>query len=347
MSGNVSAADLKGLPTDRKVPHEIVIAGLVLVTAGIVAFGFPAAADLYTTISATIFVSLCVLSLSLGLVWGYGGIFCLGQAAFFGLGSYAYAIAALNFDNTSVGVLCAVAVPMLFAAALGYFVFWGRIGDVYVGVITLTVTLIFSQLLNGSAGDKYVIGSVPLGGFNGIPATPQLTLPGAIDALSPEAIFGVAIVCLALSYIACRFFLASSIGKVMIAIRENETRAELLGYDSRIVKLVTFVLGAGIAGVAGMLFANCLTVTPNIFSLSNTAQIVIWVLIGGRGTLMGPLLGCLFIQLISTKLGTSGLLNPEVLLGAILIFFVMFVPSGLVPALQDAFAKIRTGARRG
>jgi branched-chain amino acid transport system permease protein len=120
-------------------------------------------------------------------------------------------------------------------------------------------------------------------------------------------------------------------------------RAELLGYDSRVVKLVTFVLGAGIAGIAGMIFANCLTVTPNMFSLSNTAQIVIWVLIGGRGTLLGPLLGCLFIQLISTKLGTSGILNPEVILGAILIFFVMFVPSGLVPTLQEVF--VRMGRR--
>src|SRR5690606_37214047 len=146
--------------------------------------------------------------------------------------------------------------------------------------------------------------------FNGIPATPQLTLPGSAEPLSPEAIFGVAIGCLALAYIACRIFIASPTGKVMIAIRENETRAELLGYDSRIVKLVTFVLGAGIAGLAGMLFANSLTVTPNMFSLSNTAQIVIWVLIGGRGTLLGPLLGCLLIQLISTELGTSGVLNP-------------------------------------
>lgn len=339
MNVNTRSAALKLSPINRELPTELLIAAMVIAASGATALGFPAAVDLYTTISATIFVSLCVLSLSLGLVWGYGGIFCLGQAAFFGLGGYAYAIASINFDNTLIGVLCSLLVPMLFAAALGYFIFWGRIGDVYIGVITLTVTLIFSQILNGSAGDKYIIGNVPLGGFNGIPSTPQLTLPGSSDPLTPEAIFGVAIVVLALAYIACRFFLASPTGKVMVAIRENETRAELLGYDSRVVKLLTFILGAGVAGVAGMLFANCLTVTPNMFSLSNTAQIVIWVLIGGRGTLLGPLLGCLFIQLLSTKLGTSGILNPEVVLGAILVFFVMFVPSGLVPALQDLLAR--------
>jgi branched-chain amino acid transport system permease protein len=343
MSAGARVADLKERRPNRAILTETLIAGLILVASIAAAFGVPAVAELYTTISATIFVSLCVLSLSLGLVWGYGGIFCLGQAALFGIGGYAYAIASINFDSTSMGVLCSLLVPMLFAAALGYFIFWGKIGDVYIGVITLTVTLIFSQLLNGSAGDKYVIGSVPLGGFNGIPSTPQLTLPGSSEALSTEAIFGVAIVLLALAYVACRFFLASPTGKVMVAIRENEMRAELLGYDSRVVKLVTFVLGAGIAGIAGMIFANCLTITPNMFSLSNTAQIVIWVLIGGRGTLLGPLLGCLFIQLISTKLGTSGILNPEVILGAILIFFVMFVPSGLVPTLQEAF--VRMGRR--
>jgi urea transport system permease protein len=317
---------------------EKAIVSLTAVAAIALAIAFPLLAELYTIINATIFVSLCVLSLSLGLVWGYGGIFCLGQAVFFGLGGYSYAIASLNFGDTTYGVIASLAVPMLFAAAVGHFIFWGRIGDVYIGVITLTVTLIFSQLLNGSAGDAYIIGTVPLGGFNGIPMTPPLNVPGSpLDMLSTEAIFRVSILALAGAYIVCRAYLASAIGKTMVAIRENETRAELLGYDTRVVKLVTFVIGAGLAGLAGMLFANCLTVTPNMFSLSITAQIVIWVLIGGRGTLLGPLVGCIFIQVITTQLGTSGLLNPEIILGGILIMFVMFVPSGLVPALRNSF----------
>jgi branched-chain amino acid transport system permease protein len=316
--------------------EKAIVTSTVLATIA-VAVAFPFFMEIYTLINATIFISLCVLSLSLGLVWGYGGIFCLGQAVFFGLGGYAYAIASLNLGDTTYGVAASLAVPMVFAAGLGYFIFWGRIGDVYVGVITLTVTLIFSQLLNGSAGDGYVIGTVPLGGFNGIPTTPPLNIPGdPSNMLSTEAIFRVSIVALAVAYLVCRAFLASGLGKTMVAIRENETRAELLGYDTRVVKLVTFVIGAGLAGLAGMLFSNCLTVTPNMFSLSITAQIVIWVLIGGRGTLLGPLVGCIFIQVITTQLGTSGILNPEIILGGILIMFVMFVPSGLVPALQNA-----------
>jgi ABC-type branched-subunit amino acid transport system permease subunit len=320
---------------------EISIATAATTAAIVAALAFPHVAELYTLINVTIFISLCVLALSLGLVWGYGGIFCLGQAVFFGLGGYSYAIASLNFGDTTYGVAASLLVPMIFAAAVGYFIFWGRIGDVYVGVITLTITLIFSQLLNGSAGDAYVIGSVPLGGFNGIPMTPPLNIPGKPEEmLSPEAIFQVAILALAAAYLVCRVYLASKLGKTMVAIRENETRAELLGYDTRVVKLITFVIGAGLAGAAGMLFANSLTVTPNMFSLSITAQIVIWVLIGGRGTLLGPLVGCIFIQVITTQLGTSGFLNPEIILGGILIMFVMFVPSGLVPALRQVTERL-------
>lgn len=327
--------------------EKTILASTVMIAIAAAA-GFPVFAEIYTLINATIFISLCVLALSLGLVWGYGGIFCLGQAVFFGLGGYSYAIASLNFGDTTFGVVASLLVPMVFAAAVGYFIFWGRIGDVYVGVITLTVTLIFSQLLNGSAGDAYTIGSVPLGGFNGIPTTPPLNIPGRPDEmLSTEAIFQVAALALAAAYIACRLYLSSKLGKTMVAIRENEIRAELLGYDTRVVKLVTFVIGAGLAGIAGMLFSNCLTVTPNMFSLSITAQIVIWVLIGGRGTLLGPLVGCVFIQIITTELGTSGFLNPEVILGGILILFVMFVPSGLVPALQNTFGwLVRSSSKR-
>lgn len=318
-----------------------------LLAAIVVAVVFPMFAQLYTVINATIFISLCILSLSLGLVWGYGGIFCLGQAVFFGLGGYAYAIASLNAGETTIGVAAAILVPMFFAALVGNFIFWGRIGDVYVGVITLTITLIFSQLLNGSAGDAYTIGSVPLGGFNGIPMTPQLNMPGdPSNTLSTEVIFGVAIIALALAYVLCRAYLASATGKTMVAIRENETRVELLGYDTRVVKLITFVIGAGLAGLAGMLFANSLTVTPNMFSLSITAQIVIWVLIGGRGTLLGPLVGCVLIQVLTTALGTSGFINPEVILGGVLIIFVMFVPSGLAPALRSLLLRL-TGNREG
>jgi len=320
----------------------------VLITGLLLLVLMPQYSEVYTLITATIYISLCILAVSLGLVWGYGGIFCLGQAAFFGLGGYTYAIAALNLGDTTLGAMAAVIVPMIFAAALGYFIFWGRIGDVYVGVITLTVTLIFVRFLNGSAGDNYSIGSVPLGGFNGIPMTPQLTtLDGSGTPLSTQAIFVISLAALMLVYFICRLFLSSHTGRTMIAIRENELRAELLGYDVRLIKLLTFTLGGGIAGLAGLLFANALTVTPGMFSLTNTVQIVIWVLIGGRLSLLGPIFGCLFVQMISAQLGVSGLLNPEIVLGVILIIFVLFVPNGAVPTLYQMAERGLNRLKRG
>ena len=119
-----------------------------------------------------------VLSLSLGFIWGFGGILSFGQAAFFGLGGYAYAVAAFNFSDSTVPLLCLDrGADRLFAALLGYFMFYGRISNVYVGVITLTVTLILFNVVNSTAGDAYRIGAAALGGFNGIPSVPGITLP--------------------------------------------------------------------------------------------------------------------------------------------------------------------------
>ena len=115
----------------------------------------PHALELFALINATVFVSMAVLALSLGLVWGFGGILCFGQTAFFGLGGYAYAVAAINFGDTTWAVPLALLVPTLAAAALGYLMFFGRISDVYMGVITLTVTLILFNFINSTAGDQW------------------------------------------------------------------------------------------------------------------------------------------------------------------------------------------------
>ena len=104
--------------------------------------------ELYALINATVFASMAVLALSLALVWGYGGILCFGQAAFFGLGGYAYAVGGDQHRRQHAGGAVALLVPALAAAVLGYFMFYGRISDVYLGVITLTVTLIFFNFVN-------------------------------------------------------------------------------------------------------------------------------------------------------------------------------------------------------
>jgi ABC-type branched-subunit amino acid transport system permease subunit len=295
----------------------------------------PGVLDDYTLIQVTIYAVMSILGVSLAFIWGFGGILCFGQAAFFGLGSYTYAIAVMNIGESTVPFLMAILVPALFAAVLGYVIFYGRLSDVYMGVITLTVTLILFNLVNSTAGPEWRIGVAPLGGFNGIPAIPPLNVPGQPDdVLGPKGMFNLSFVCLLLVYLGLRVLIASKIGRVIVAVKDNEQRALLLGYDARAYKLFSFTLGGAIAGLAGCLFANWGGFTsPTIFGLAQSAQIIIWVIVGGLGTLIGPIVGCVAIQWLTMQIGTQQTFNSNLVLGAILVLFVVLVPRGIVPSL--------------
>jgi ABC-type branched-subunit amino acid transport system permease subunit len=310
-------------------------AALSLAIGLLLLFVLPMVIDEYTLLQVTIYAVMSILGLSLGFIWGYGGILCFGQAAFFGLGSYTYAIAVINMGDSTVPFLLSIAVPALFAAILGYVIFYGRLSDVYMGVITLTVTLILFNLINSTAGPEWKIGSAALGGFNGIPAIPTLNIPGQTDnVLMPKDFFYVTFVCLLLVYLGLRVLVVSKIGRVIFAAKENEQRVLLLGYDARAYKLFCFTLGGAIAGLAGCLFANWGAFTsPTIFGLAQSAQIIIWVIVGGLGTLIGPIVGCVAIQWLTTQIGTQQTFNSNLVLGAILVGFVLLVPRGMVPSV--------------
>jgi ABC-type branched-subunit amino acid transport system permease subunit len=314
--------------------RALVQVALALLAAGLAAWWLPRTLELFAVINATVWTAMAVLALSLALVWGFGGILCFGQAAFFGLGGYAYAVAALNLPDTTLAVPIALAVPTLAAAILGYVMFYGRISDVYIGVITLTVTLILFNFANSTAGDEWRIGAAPLGGFNGIPATPPLNLPGDPGTpLTPGQLLALAVASLAGCYAASKLILLTRFGRVVVAIRENELRAALLGYDVRLHKLGIFAIGGLMAGLAGMLFANCVFVSPTMFSLSYSGQIIIWVMVGGVGTLVGPAVGAVLIQALTAWAGTLPQVNPNLLLGLILVGAVLAIPRGLQPTL--------------
>jgi branched-chain amino acid transport system permease protein len=303
--------------------------------------------ELDTVLNVTVYMIMAILALSLALIWGFGGILCFGQSAFFGLGAYTYAIAMINMGESTGPLLLAILVPALFAAALGYFMFYGRISDVYLGVITLTVTLILFNSINSTAGPEFHIGVARLGGFNGIPGIPPLNWPFQKDKqVDLQGMFYLSTASLIVVYFGLRALLASRFGRIIVGIRENERRAELLGYDPRAYKLATFVIGAALAGYAGCLFANWgAFVSPTIFGLAQSAQIIIWVIVGGRGALIGPILGCIGIQWLTAALGANAptgsggwaalLGNAPLILGALLVAFVLLVPKGLAPTLAD------------
>jgi branched-chain amino acid transport system permease protein len=318
----------------------MIAAGLILL------FALPQFLDLFGIVQMTVFTAMAMFALSQGFLWGYGGIMSFGQAAFLGIGGYAYAIAVINLGDSTLPVVIAIAAPMLFAALLGYFMFYGRISDAYIGVITLTVSVILFELINSTSGNAYHIGSAELGGFNGIPGVPPLNFPGDPSSpLSPEQTWYAAMGSLIGVYILLRAILASRFGRVVVAIRENETRAMLLGYDPRLYKLLSFIIAAGVAGLAGCLYTIWGGfISPTVFSLTMSAQVIIFVLVGGLGTLLGPILGALGIQYLIILAGSQSMVDSNLGLGIVLVAFVLLVPQGIVPMIRDKLLPARKPA---
>ncbi|MEM7254635.1 MAG: branched-chain amino acid ABC transporter permease [Pseudomonadota bacterium] len=310
----------------------------------VVMFALPAAVDVSTL---TLLVIYALLAVSLGFIWGFGGILCFGQAAFFGLGAYSFAIGAINFGAAWPAFFVAIAVPALFAFIFGAMLFYGRLNDVYLAVVTLVMTLILFKFMNSAAGEAYVIGNARLGGYNGIPGFETLTLPwDPSEYLYDERLYYFAFVLLLATYIGLRYLLKQPFGRALVGVRENELRAELMGYDVRLIKTIAFTIGAALAGLAGALFANWAEiVTPNLFSLRQSAEIIIWVIVGGAGTLLGPILGAALIGYLRFALGQQSLIDNTFVLGVILILCILLVPRGVFPTVVTLF-RARFARRR-
>jgi branched-chain amino acid transport system permease protein len=315
--------------------------GLLAAAAG-VAVLVAATAPEFRALQFTNWTLFGLLALSLTLVWGQAGIFSFGQAAFFGLGGYAYGAASINFVThtgetiSSVGVAAAIAAAA--SALLGYFMFYGKLGDVYVAIVTLATTLVLFTFFSSTASPSYHIGSALLGGYNGMTGVPPIGYRDSLP-LTSRQFLAVTVIFAAALAIGLRVLLRSPFGRIVVAMRENEERTQLLGYDVRRYKLVVFTLGGTIAGIAGAGYAAWgQFMNPAVFGLEQAALVVIWVLVGGRGSLFGAFVGAFLIQWITTSVATSGSLTPFIL-GGVLIAIVLFLPRGLVPTTFDWFGR--------
>ena len=294
--------------------------------------------DISDQIDISILFILALLALSMSFLWGYVGILSFGQTAFFGLGGYSYAVLALNLGETSFSFVAALLIPMLFAAVFGYFMIYGRISDLYLSVITLVVTLIFERGIKSTSGPEYVIGSVRLNGQNGIPTVPSLRIPWTGTELLFDGVFIMAGILLILVYAGLRLLLTTHFGRVLVAIRENTRRVELLGYDGRRYKLAAFVISGGIAALSGVLFSTWNNfVAPEMFGLKRAAEVIVWVIVGGKSTLVGPIVGTAIVQQLQTQLGSgqAGELLP-LILGGVLMLVVLLFRGGLLPGIAAA-----------
>jgi branched-chain amino acid transport system permease protein len=301
----------------------------------------PSGLDMALQYDLTSIFIFSLLAISMSFLWGGAGILSFGQTIFFGLGGYGYAIVAMNSGVTVGGLAAGLVAGMVMAAALGYFMIYGRISDIYLSVITLVVTLIFEKSIRSTSGPEYVIGSVRLNGQNGIPGVPGLELPFMGQALSIEEVFLLSGLVLLLAYVALRLTMSARLGRVLAGIRENERRMALLGYDTRRYQWLAFVIAGGVAAMSGVLFAVWGSfVGPEVFNLNQAALIVIWVIVGGRTTLAGPIVGTAIVQYLSKWLGTVGLGQVSTVMGLILIAFVLLFPRGLIPTLASLSVKL-------
>lgn len=298
----------------------------------------PLGVNLFALVNGTYWLISGLLALSLTFIWGVGGIFSFGQTVFFGIAGYSYGIVSVNWNGsigTVAGLLVGVALAVAFAALLGFLMFYGRVGRLYVAIITLATTLIFYNLFASTSGDQYKVGQAALGGFNGMQRVP--TLLDLDVAASYWLVVIVSAVILAGLFWLCR----SPFGRVLNAVRVNEERTELLGYDVRQVKLVGFMIGGAIAGLAGVLYTSWgNTISPVVFNMEQATLIVIWAIVGGRSQLWGAFLGAALIQFLSVYLGTTAQKATPLILGAILVAIVLLLPEGIAPALEKLWQRM-------
>lgn len=332
------------LDKSRTLPGRLGLSVLAVIAA--VAVG--ASSTAFLAQQWALWVIFGQLALSLTFVWGYGGIFSFGQGALFGVGAYAYGSSAINLapitGETYSSLLVGALVAGLFALVLGYFIFYGNVGELYVGIITLAVTLVLLTFMSSTGSPNYHIGSALLGGYNGMSGIPAL---GSFSSPLNAGFQLILVVLLAVIVVFCLdLLLRRPFGRSLVAVRDNELRSQLLGYDVRRVRLTAFVIGGVIAGLAGGEFAAWgQFANPSVFSLQQAALVIIWVLVGGRRSLLGAFIGAIVIQEIQTVMGgTGGNLTP-IVLGAIMILVVLVAPEGIMSAIFAAARRL--GLRLG
>jgi ABC-type branched-subunit amino acid transport system permease subunit len=279
------------------------------------------------------YLSNIPMALGLCLLWGYCGVLSFGQVAYFGIAGYVYGIIAGNMPGDPwgplVGMFGGLACCAVVAAAFGYFVFYARVQPWIVPILTLVLTLLLETFLGQTAGYQWRVGAVQLGGYNGMTGIPQFQLGDLIFFGFPfyYYVFLVVLAC----YLGLRMLVNSHQGKVMLAIREDPLRTELLGYDIRARQLAVFVLAAMLAGLSGLFYVQWGNyITPSQVGLLQAALPVVWVAVGGRDSLLAVAISTYALNWLNYLLSSTGNQYALVIIGALLVVVMMFFPRGIV-----------------
>ena len=306
-----------------------------------------------------------LLALSLDLIWGYCGILSLGHGAFFALGGYCIGIhfmreigprgvygdpilpdfmvflnwsdlplAWYGFDSFSYTLLMIIIVPGLLAFIFGWFAFKSRVNGVYFSIITQAMTyalmLAFFQNDFGFGGNNGLTDFKDIFGFSLQSHTTKIVL------------FLLSVLALAIGYLVCNSFVNSHSGVVLKGIRDQEDRLRFLGYRVENYKLSAFVVSAILAGIAGALYVPQVgIINPGEFAPLKSIEVVVWVALGGRGTLVGAILGGIIVNLAKSYFTVN---FPEIwlyFLGALFVLVTLFLPNGLLGIIKKIFLFIK------
>jgi urea transport system permease protein len=296
-----------------------------------------------------------LLALAIDLIWGYCGILSLGHGAFFALGGYAMGMYLMRqigtrgvyadpilpdfmvflnwpelpvywygFQHFAYAALMVVLVPGLLAFVFGWFAFRSRVTGVYLSIITQALT--FALMLG------FFRNNFGFGGNNGLTDFKDILGFNVQSDATRAALFAASVVALGVGFYLCRVIVRSKFGKVLIAIRDAEARTRFLGYRVESYKLLVFTFSACMAGVAGALYVPQVgIINPSEFAPANSIEAVIWVAVGGRGTLVGAVIGAILVNYAKTTF-TSGALAPYWLfmLGGLFVAVTLLLPRGIV-----------------
>lgn len=298
------------------------------------------------------YLTYALLALSVDLAWGYLGILSLGHGAFFALGGYSMGMYLMRqigargeyghpilpdfmvflnwqelpwfwhgFQWFAFAVLMAMLIPCLLSLAFGWFAFKSRVTGVYFSIITQALT--YSLML------AFFRNEMGFGGNNGLTDFKDILGFSLQSDTTRAALFAASAAFLALGYMACRFIMNSKLGRVCTAIRDAEDRVRFIGYNVENFKLGIFAFSAVLAGIAGALYVPQVgIINPSEFAPLNSIESVVWVAVGGRGTLYGAIAGALMINYAKSFLTGA---MPEAwlfALGALFILVTLFLPSG-------------------
>jgi ABC-type branched-subunit amino acid transport system permease subunit len=283
------------------------------------------------------------MALGLSLLWGYCGVLSFGQVAYFGIAGYVYGIIAGNMIGNPVGPLVGstggLAACALVATIFGYFVFYGRVQSWIVPILTLVLTLLLETFLGQTAGYQWRVGSVQLGGYNGMTGIPSFQLGETL--FMGYAFYYYVLVVVVVAYLALRMLANSRHGKAMLAIREDAVRAELLGYDIRARQLAVFVVAAVLAGVSGLLYVQWGNyITPSQVGLLQASLPVVWAAVGGRESLLAVAIATYILNWLTYTLSSAGYQYALVIIGALLVTVMLFFPDGIVVTLVRALPRL-------